>query len=166
MQDNKIKEFVQLCMALAFVPQAEVAVQLNDCIALLTAENKQLLDRFIVYFQDTWVDGLFHIKLWNKCGQDFLHRTNNRVESWHSTLRQKLPTHPNVFLLVNTLKTMEDGTRMTLLKADAGESPPRRRPKYIKLEQKLTKIHQQHQHGEINTAQLLRQVRHFTRKYK
>ena len=166
LQENKIKEFVQLCMALAFIPKSEVVVQFNECVSILTEEHRQLLERFIVYFRDTWAEGLFAIKLWNKYGQDFLHRTNNRVESWHSTLKQKLPTHPNVFLLVTALKKMEDGTRLTLMKADAGESPPRRRPKYIKLEEKLVKMHQQHQNGEINTAQLLRQARHFTRKYK
>ena len=107
-QEIKIKEFAQLCMALAFIPKSEVVVQFNECVSILTEEHRQLLERFIVYFRDMWADCLFPIKLWNKYDQDFLHRTNNRVESWHSTLKQKLLTPPNVFLLVTALNTMEN----------------------------------------------------------
>lgn len=136
-QYPEISEFVQLCMALAFIPQSDVVDQFNECVSNLSEEQKRLLDRFILYFRETWVSGLFPIKLWNKYGQDFLHRTNNRVESWHSTLKQKLPAHPNIFVLVNALKMIESGTQLTLMKAGAGDSPPQRRAKYIKLEDKL-----------------------------
>ena len=115
-QHPEISEFIQLCMALAFVPEFEVATQFDACVAQLKDEDKRLFEGFILYFRETWVNGLFPVKLWNKYGQDYLHRTNNRVESWHSTLKQKLPSHPNIFILVNALKTMEAGTEITLLK--------------------------------------------------
>ena len=108
-----------------------------------------------MYFRETWVDGLFSMKMWNKHDQDFLHRTNNRVESWHSTLKQKLPLHSNIFVLVKALKLQESGTDLILRKADAGESPPKRRPKYLKLENFIQKVTSQHVMEEISTGDLL-----------
>ena len=55
-----------------------------------------ILRDFINYFRDTWVQGLYKCPMWNKYGADHLHRTNNRLEVWHSTLVKKLPIHPNV----------------------------------------------------------------------
>ena len=104
--------------------------------------------------------------MWNKYGADHLHRTNNRVEVWHSTLVKKLPIHPNIYVFINGLKAIQAGTQVTLLKADAGESPPKRRPKYIAFENAIQKLTQKHQDGDINTKTLLRRARHFVRKYK
>ena len=61
---------------------------------------------------------------------------------------------------------IQAGTQVTLLKADAGESPPKRRPKYIAFENAIQKLTQKHQDGDINTKTLLRRARHFVRKYK
>ena len=88
----------------------------------------------------------------------FFHRTNNRVESWHSTLKQKLPAHPNMFVLINALKTMEAGTKLIIMKADIGETPPPRKLAYRKLEEKLQNLHLQHRTGAIHTDTLLRQA--------
>ena len=147
-------------MALAFVPQADVISLFNACLSQLNEPHTMLLHRFIDYFSDTWLDGMFPIKMWNKYGQDFLHRTNNRVESWHSTLKQKLPMYPNIFMLINALKMMECGTELTLLKADAGESPPRRRIKYVKLEEKLKRANDLHKNGSISVMDLLKRIRY------
>ena len=153
-------------MALAFVPQHEVEALFDECVSHLDNDQKQTLTGFISYFCATWVSGLFQIKLWNKFGQDYLHRTNNRVESWHSTLKQKLPTHPNVFVLVKALQQIECGTQLTIVKADVGESPPLRRAKSVKLDEKLKHAYDKHLIGEINSAELLRQTRHCVRKYQ
>jgi len=162
----EIGEFIQMSMALAFVPDTEVQRQFEGLVANLNDVHKCMLERFITYFDETWVDGVFSLKMWNKYGQDYLHRTNNRVESWHSTLNQKLPSaHPNIFTVIKVLKSCEAGTQKTLLgQADIGESPPKRRQKYIKLEKNLKKAHALHQAGTLTTNELLRRVRHCIRK--
>ena len=153
-------------MALAFIPENEVEEQFDACITGLSADHLNILQDFISYFRDTWVNGLFCRRMWNKYGLDHLHRTNNRVESWHSTLKKKLPIHPNIFVFINALKVIESGGQLVLLRVDAGEEPPRRRVKYVQLEEAIQKSHASHVSGEINTTNLLKRVRHFTRKFK
>ena len=159
-----IAEFIQLCMALAFVPEVDIIRQFSNCINNLTQENSDVLKQFIAYFRDTWVSGLFPTSMWNKYGQNYLHRTNNRVESWHATLKHKLPIHPNIYVLIRALKSVESGTQLTLAKVDAGDSPPQRRAKYVKLEATLQKAYEMHRSGEMDTAALLRRVRHCVHK--
>lgn len=165
-QQPEIAEFIQLCMALAFIPEVEIVGQFEQCIADLSAENAVVLREFIQYFRDTWVSGLFNRSMWNKYGEDYLHRTNNRVESWHSNLKKTLPIHPNIYIFVSYLKKIQSGAKLTLLKADAGESPKKRRQKYVNFESAITKVHKQHENGDISTSHLLRKARHFVRKYK
>ena len=65
--------------------------------------------------------------MWNKYDQDFFHRTNNRVESWHAALKLKLPNNPNICVeLVSALKAEESNTQIVLAKQQEGYSPPPR----------------------------------------
>jgi hypothetical protein len=162
----EISKFVQQMIAMAFIPIREVQEQIILCQNALHPTNRQLLNNFDLYFMTTWVDGLYPIKMWNKYGQDFLHRTNNRVESWHSTLKHKLSLHQNIFRLIKALKIQDSATDLILSKADAGESPPKRRPKYRRLENFIQKITNQHAKGEINTHDLLNRVRYGGRKFQ
>ena len=84
----EISKFVQQMIAMAFIPIREVQEQIILCRNALHPTNRQLLNNFDLYFMTTWVDGLYPIKMWNKYGQDFLHRTNNRVESTFDTKTQ------------------------------------------------------------------------------
>ena len=90
----EIAEFLQMCMALAFLPEDYVVSQFNQAFESLTEANKQLCARFTAYFKSTWLNGLFKISMWNKFDQDFLHRTNNRVESWHVALKIESAKQP------------------------------------------------------------------------
>ena len=77
-EDNtEIAEFIQLCMALAFILEVEIASQFKECITNSSAESLNLLGDFIKYFRNTWVSGLFRQSMWNKYGKDHLRRTNN-----------------------------------------------------------------------------------------
>ena len=154
----EIAEFVQLCMALAFIPEAEIEEKFAECINELSEQNRDILVDFINYFQDTWVDGLFRRSMWNKYGKDYLHLTNNRVEVWHSTLKKKLPIDPNIFVFIDALKSIQSGAQLTMQKADAGESPAKRRQKYINFENAIQKLHRKHETGKINTTALLRRA--------
>ena len=124
------------------------------------------MKNFLEYFQLTWLDGIFAIRLWNKYGQDHLHRTNNAVESWHSGLSGRLPCHPNIFIFFNEIKRRQSLVQLSVLRADNGEDRPRRKRKYVELEDKLSRIHREHVNGVIGTEQLLRQARHCCKKYR
>ena len=113
--------------------------QFNQAVESLTEGNRQLCAKFTAYFKSTWLDGLFKISMWNKFDQDFLHRTNNRVESWHAALKLKVPNNPNIYVLISALKAEESNAQIVLAKQQAGDSPPPRRQKYEKFEAALKK---------------------------
>ena len=51
------------------------------------------------------------ISMWNKYDQDFLHKTNNIVESWHVVLKLKVPNNPNISVLISALEAEESNTQ-------------------------------------------------------
>ena len=115
-------------------------------------------------FRLTWLNGIFRINMWNKYGMDHRHRTNNAMESWHSSLNKCLPVHSNIYIFIHGLKICQATAKINLCKAKAGSSP-RRRKKYIQLEKIMT-AHARYSRGEIDTARLLRTVQHYTNLFK
>ena len=162
----EISKFVQMCMALAFIPEHEVIEQFDICEKSVLPTESFALTEFISYFRLTWLNSIFSISLWNKYGMDYLHRTNNQVESWHATLRHKIATTPNIFVLIRALKLQASSTSIIVQKADAGVPPPKRTPKYEKLEQQLQKLHSEHSAGSLTTNEALHHARHLTRTLK
>jgi hypothetical protein len=77
----KLAKFIQLCMALPFIPIDEVPNQFNARVTELSSSNVQSLKPFITYFRATWIAGLFPIAMWNQFQHDHQHRTNNHVYS-------------------------------------------------------------------------------------
>ena len=157
---DDIRSFVQHCNALAFIPSIEVVTKFEEAVGSLSPENRTQLAEFIEYFRATWLDGLFPINMWNKYGCDIRHRTNNAMEGWHSSLRRLLPTHPNIFVFIGAIKQIQVGAQVTMAKALAGQSPPKSKLKYRKLDEKVLKAHNRHENGDIDTDQLLRTVKH------
>ena len=164
--DGVVTNFVESCVAIAFIPAAEVELNFETFISSLEPQYATLLADFFNYFRSTWLFGKFPIKMWNVYGHDHLHRTNNVVESWHAGLKRKFPNHPNVFTYISGIKAMQSCTEMRIVQASNGESPARRRLKYRKLEAQLAKLHQQHETNKITTSELWRSVRHNVRKFK
>ena len=159
-EDPIVRSFVQKCIALSFIPPEEVVSKFEELVCGLDSNKKNDLDIFINYFRHTWLNGLYQIAMWSKYGCDHRHRTNNAMEGWHSQLKRLLPIHPNIFIFIHGLKKMQAITHMNISKADAGASPPQRKPKYVKLEVKLKKYYEMHQRKEINTDTLLSKVQH------
>ena len=58
---------------------------------------------FFQYFQNTWLDGNFPIRMWNVYSLEGLH-TNNNNEGWHSKLRNLAgKAHPHIYKAVTLL---------------------------------------------------------------
>jgi len=99
---------------------------------LLSIDDIRKLAFFINYFTSTWLEGSFPITMWNKCGCDKHHRTNNAMENWHGRLNKVLPKHPNIFVFISALKQDNSNAEVTMAKATTGQSPPKGKPKYQK----------------------------------
>ena len=155
-----IRAFIQRCIALAFIPLAEVEDMFMDMEISLTATDNDRLRRFISYFRSTWLNGIFAVSMWNKYGNDHYHRTNNAMESWHAELKKCLTVHPNIFVFIHGLKICQASTKVAISKAEAGASPPKRKLKYVKLEEKIQKAFDKHVSGEIDSGRLLRIVQY------
>ena len=82
------------------------------------------------------------------------------MEGWHSGLNKCLPVHPNIFIYIHAIKICQASAEKDISKSEAGASPPRRKPKYIRLEEKISKAHSQHVAGKIDTYRLLRTVQY------
>lgn len=112
--DGVVTNFVESCIALSYIPPTEVELNFETFILTLEAHYMTLFADFITYFRSTWLFGNFPIKMWNVYGHDHLHRTNNVVESWHAGLKRKLPNHPNVFVFISAIKTIQSCTEMRI----------------------------------------------------
>lgn len=72
--DLDIKTFFQSCVALAFVPEGEVVDQFELLLADLPESTRIQLAEFVDYMRSNWLDTKYPIRLWNKYGDDHLHR--------------------------------------------------------------------------------------------
>jgi len=158
--DGEIRSFVEKCVALAFIPETEVTRTFNMLVQSLSARALEKLNVFVPYFQNTWLNGTFSLPLWNKYGLDNQHRTNNAMESWHGQLNKMLPSHPNIFVFLSAIQKQHTCASVKIAKANAGESPPISRRKYVMLEKKLASAYQKHRQGGIDTQQLLSKVQY------
>ena len=82
------------------------------------------------------------------------------MESWHSSLRRLLPTHPNIFVFIYAIKKQHTITKIHIQNAQQGATPPRRRKKYILLEDRLKKAFSDHVAGVLTTDMLLSRVKY------
>ena len=164
--DDEIKDLVHSCFAFAFLPESEIVRVFNEIVNKLSPCKLALLNAFLNYYRTTWLDGLFPLRMWNKCGQDHLHRTNNAVESRHAGLRHNLPCHPNIFVFIREIKRRQSLAQLAVLRANNGEDRSRRKLKYVKLENQLAKMHAAHVMHEITTEQLLSRARHCCKKFR
>ena len=162
-ENKKVSDFVQKCVALAFVPISEVRVTFDALVELLDRDTRELVGSFIDYFICTWLNG-YSLLLWNKYGNDVHNRSNNKMESWHASLRRVMPAlYPNIYVYIGALKKIYACTKIEIAKAAMGESPPRRKPKYIQLEQRLIQVTNKHRSGSITTMQLVNKVQYITK---
>lgn len=159
-ENSSIRSYIEFCIALAFVPENEVIEQFSNITDSLTDNDRNKLRPFIDYFQSTWINGTFSVKLWNKYRCDKFKRTNNAMESWHSSLKRVMPRHPNIFTFINIMKEQQALTKIAIFKAEAGSLPPTGNLKYNRLNEKIIKLHEEHYTGKINTAALLRKIKH------
>lgn len=145
-------------IALAHIPTESVENLFNDVIMAQAPfheipQSQQLCD----YYVETYVDGQnarFPVATWNHYESDV--RTINAVEGWHNKLNDKCGrAHPNVFSAIETLQKEQEEVEVKILQLRNGASAPPKRRKYITFNNKINRLHQRFQQGEISLTELL-----------
>ena len=111
---DEYKRILRKYMALAFVPIEHI----NACFELISTEllaldHNENHERFIIYFENTWIGRpvqrpLYQHDMWNARNVTEVHlpRTTNSLETWHNNIQGSLKCqHPNFFRLVEQLRS-------------------------------------------------------------
>ena len=146
-------------MALAFLPILLVRCNFFLLEGSALVESTPRLKELTEYYQATWLDGSYPLRLWNVADKTI--RTNNAVEGWHNKLNRGLGRHhPNIYQLIEYIQKEQQQGQQKVVQARLGVEPPPRRKKYRDLEERIEKIQQQRKDGIINAAEFLRRIRH------
>ena len=167
--DAAVKRFVQLMMALAFLPMPLVRNSYN----VLRHQPGQLgvrrnifrqypvLRVFCTYFENTWLNGPFPIPLWNVYTRHNLYRTINTCEGWHSRWNNRVGVvHPNIWRFIIYLQKEERQISRSIRQARRGVRPRQPRLHYRRLNQRIDDMKTQFTAGQLTLNMYWRSIRY------
>ena len=146
-------------IALAFVPPTFLRVAWRG----LKGEAPVFANReeFFQYFQDTWIDRNFPIRMWNVYSLDGPH-TNNHAKGWHSKVRKLAgKAHPNIYEVVSLFKMEQAATEVTSMQVAAWGLPVRKRREYRNHERRLVTIKEKYEVGDYTLSELVKAYSHW-----
>ena len=145
--DNQhIRRIIRSLMALPFVPRNWVRHQYRSVAAMRDADLPEVQE-LLKYFKDTWLDGQFPPQMWNVFSEEI--RTNNQLEGWHNSFQQTVgKAHPNIYELVEALKSEQASTSLTMRSATQGAQPPTMRKKYRERNQSILQLKAEFEAGD------------------
>jgi hypothetical protein len=124
-QDVQLRKWLKLFKGLSFVPLNLVTVAFNYIVSIKPlSDHIEKIVSFINYYRSTWLDSssMFPPKIWNHY-DTIGPRTNNHVEGYNFKLnRYSFCNHPNIFELINLLKSMESTISRKWIKRCHGEA--------------------------------------------
>uniref|UniRef100_A0A915J8B3 Transposase n=1 Tax=Romanomermis culicivorax TaxID=13658 RepID=A0A915J8B3_ROMCU len=126
-------EWIRCLKALAFLPESLVLTAFNAILRNPPAYddgNNHLMD-FRNYFENTWLNGRFPIKLWNQWENDSP-RTTNHAEGYHNRLNLMEVRDMNLAPMHN-----RDQVRVRNLRRGAYQPKPRDGT-YVDLDNRIT----------------------------
>jgi hypothetical protein len=137
----EIRKFVRRLAALSFVPLARQ----DEAWLLITAEapDDPRIVELTDYFIRTWFDDVapvFSRHLWNHYNNmtEEAARTNNVAEAFHSAINKLVgAAHPNVFRLVQILKSQQEKSDGLLRLRRAGQPLQKRRGNVVAMSRRL-----------------------------
>ena len=147
--------FINFIIALVFVPPTFVRVAWRGLKGEAPAFHNR--DQFLEYFQDTWIEGNYPLRMWNMYSLDGP-RTNNNAEGWHSKICKLAgKAHPNIYkLAVELFKAEQTATEVSLMQLAAGGLPVRRRRKYRRHEKRLLTIKEKYEANDYTLSELVK----------
>lgn len=143
--DDEFRAQVKSLLALAFLPVELVAPSFDDLIETYPPE----LYNLSTYFEETYIgrkmrngrrQPRFPISMWNMSDrlQNGLPRTNNSVESWHSSFQGSLQcSHPSIWKLLADIISEHTFQQTVLAQAIAGTRPLKNKPVYKRINNSL-----------------------------
>ena len=106
------------------------------------------------YVTSTWVDNLearFPVELWSQFENIAGTRTNNHLESWHTTLKRQMNRpHPNIFCLIEVLQLEQQKFEHQHRLIQAGDPVPQQRASYRRVTEGLVLLRQRLLRNEID----------------
>ena len=123
-EDDEFRCFINSVIALAFVPPTSVRVAWRGLMGEAPAFGNR--EDFFQYFQNTWLDGNFPIRMWNVYSLEGP-RSNNNTEGWHSKLEASRESPPQYLRSCHPLQIRASSHRSIMQLAAGGLSTRRRR---------------------------------------
>ena len=153
--NDALRLFIRQLMALAFLPEWEISIYYSELKQHKPIALPQL-DNLLSYIENTWLDGgQFSPSMWSVFEVDGS-RTNNHLEGWHSKFNSIISRpHPNIYQLVDAIKEEQALTELTAVQLEAGSQPPRRKRRYIAVNERLDRLKKAYIDGEKSIDQFI-----------
>ncbi|XP_065323562.1 uncharacterized protein LOC135930664 [Gordionus sp. m RMFG-2023] len=133
-RDNTtVHKVVRRMTTLPFCREEDISEVRSSCLAM-SLENP-LLIQFMQYMDLTWlsINALFPHSLWTRY-QVNGPRANNHLEGYHHSLKHKTRcAHPNIYSLINILKSHQHSSELKYIQINSGLNINRKNRKYIEL---------------------------------
>ena len=151
-----MRKFFRKVISLAFVPPHYIRIGWAGLKA--GAPEDDCAACFTHYFEETWLNGQYHIFGWCVYSTEGP-RTNNHVEGWHNKItRLAGKSHPNIYELVDLFKTEQAATEVTLRQLEAGGVLAPTRKAYRTKEIRLKTTQQKFTNDEYSLEQYITAV--------
>ena len=112
---------------------------------------------FQEYMAKTYIDdfeALFQRDMWSHWETGHDPRTTNHVEGFHSKLNKMCPPHPNIYIFLDVLRTLQDRTEQEIRQLqNRTMRPPSKKAKYRDVEERLHVLRQRLTAGELTPLQ-------------
>ena len=113
------------------------------------ANARGRLRSFCEYIKKNWIESRKWYVYWEKL------RTNNGVEGYHNRLKHKERLQLDIYRLVDLLFREARLSSLNCNLMGQGYDIQRQQTKFIKLEEELFGLWEQHKEGELETLELL-----------
>ena len=97
-RSNEVRHILRQIMALALLPADEIRETYLEIVDSLTLQTRIEMKSFFAYYEVFWLLDITP-EIFSVYG--LLRRTNNVLESYHRTLKQKLGVHSNIWMFTS-----------------------------------------------------------------
>lgn len=140
---TSVKTAIKRCMALAFLPSAQIADTFDELRAWYgqLPQPRVNLDPFFDYVHQSWVlGGVAEPAVWSIYTLDS-RRTTNDLEGYHSHLSATMGTTKSLWVFLEKLRAEEEEVRRDVVRLEAGRIPLQRR-RYERINTRLRQFKQ------------------------
>ena len=157
-RNRRLRRLVRSVMSIGYLPSALVRMNFHslrlDQQTRVISRQYPVLRHWLLYVENTYINGNWPPNVWNVFDRNMSQRTNNNIESYHHTLNSDVEVHhPSLWVFIRKLKDQQVRSKHTIRNAHNGQEPPRRKRKWRRLENKLIRLKQDYNDGarDINS---------------